>query len=185
MYVSMYVCCEQTRFREPTSIDKMKSTYDGDDSGKMTATCIDRNTGMKPTPVTQAATQAVIQAGCTLVERRMIMYCTVMLCMPLICMDLFCMSLRCILCVASVFFAYAKCYLKHWVFCFCSAFNTVCRWKGLALHHRAKRGWDLFPWRLFFCIYLGTFQGSRLLQVLAATLRPGSAAPVLQSLLCD
>ena len=71
MYVSMYVCCEQTRKREPTSIDKMKSTYDGDDSGKM-ATCIDRNTAMKPTPVTQAPTQAVIQAGCTLVERRMI-----------------------------------------------------------------------------------------------------------------
>ena len=40
---------------------------------------------------------------------------------PLICMDLFCMSLRCILYVASVFFAYAKCYLKHWVFLFCSA----------------------------------------------------------------
>ena len=27
---------------------------------------------MKPTPVTQAPTQAVMQAGCTLVERRMI-----------------------------------------------------------------------------------------------------------------
>ena len=27
---------------------------------------------MKPTPVTQAPTQAVIQVGCTLVERRMI-----------------------------------------------------------------------------------------------------------------
>ena len=121
MYVSMYVCCEQTGFREPTSIDKMKSTYDGDDSGKM-ATCIDRNTAMKPTPVTQAPTQAVIQAGCTLVERRMIMYCTVMLCMPLICMDLFCMSLRCILCVAPVF---------------CEN-HCVCPWQGLTLHHIAK-----------------------------------------------
>ena len=43
-----------------------------------------------------------------------------------------------------------------------------------------------FPlWRLFFCNYLGTFQGSRLLQVLAANLRPGSAAPVLLPMRSD